>query len=240
MPQKAESDEIETCYETADPRSLKLLDLNARFMNEREFRQLCDNIKRDGCLTSAPLVAEVNGGLVVLSGNHRVKASLAVGLSEIPIIRIKGEISSERMVAIQLSHNAISGEDDPNILRELYDTLPLLEQMYSGLTDSDLGVLEDPELAALAVELPKHQEMTIAFLPDDLSELDDNLKKIVRISEKHPVYFAKLQEYEAFFQRLVEFKVANKIGNEGVALCLMAEIMAAQLEAEDVEREGEK
>ena len=38
-----------------DPRELKLLKMNARFMRHEEFQRLVANIKRDGQLTSAPL-----------------------------------------------------------------------------------------------------------------------------------------------------------------------------------------
>jgi len=160
------SDQIETSLSEVDPRTLKLLPKNAHFMPERTFKQLCDNLRRDGVLTSAPLCAEVDGETLVLSGNHRVKAALAVGLKTIPIILVESELSHERLVAIQLSHNALVGEDDPNILQELYASLSVLEQRYSGLTDVDLGILTDPELKKLSVGMPEHDEVTIAFPPD--------------------------------------------------------------------------
>ncbi|MEU2206252.1 hypothetical protein AB0B95_06515 [Streptomyces hygroscopicus] len=37
-----------------DPRTLTLLDLNARFLPHGQFRQLVANIQRDGRLTSTP------------------------------------------------------------------------------------------------------------------------------------------------------------------------------------------
>lgn len=56
-----------------DPRMLRLLDGNARFLPHEQFQQLVANIRRDGCLTSTPLVwnDSESGRLVVLSGNHR-------------------------------------------------------------------------------------------------------------------------------------------------------------------------
>lgn len=38
-----------------DPRELKLLKMNARFMRHEEFQRLVANIKRDGQLTLGPL-----------------------------------------------------------------------------------------------------------------------------------------------------------------------------------------
>ncbi|MFF2507594.1 ParB/Srx family N-terminal domain-containing protein [Streptomyces sp. NPDC058067] len=68
-----------------DPRTLTLLDHNARFLPHEQFRQLVANIERDGHLTSTPLVwnDRETGRLVVLSGNHRTLAAVEAGLSTI-------------------------------------------------------------------------------------------------------------------------------------------------------------
>ena len=64
-----------------DPRELKLLKMNARFMRHEEFQRLVANIKQDGQLTSAPFAARnPDGTYEVLSGNHRVQAAIAAGL----------------------------------------------------------------------------------------------------------------------------------------------------------------
>lgn len=220
----AKTDALETVNRSVRPSELKLLDKNAHFMSEQVFKQLCDNIRRDGCLTSAPLVAMVEGKLLVLSGNHRVKASLAVGLAEIPVIEVLGELSPSRLVGIQLSHNALNGDDDTNILRELYDSLDLIEQRYSGLTDEDLGVLNDPDLQKLSVGMPAYEEIMVSFLPEDLTEFNDNLEKLKKKSEKYPAYWAKFSDYQTFFEGVFAVKDAEKIGNDGVALLVMSQL----------------
>lgn len=199
-------------------------------MSERTFKQLVTNIERDGCLTSAPLVYERDGKVLVLSGNHRVKASIAAGLTEIPIIKLVGDVSDSRQVAIQLSHNAIIGDDDPNILRELFDSLDVMEQRYSGLTDTDLGVLSDPDLMKLSVGLPAYDEMLISFLPDDLTEFTANLEKLKTRMEKTPVIFARFRDYHDFFRAFLSVKEVEKIGNDGVALLVMSQLALEQIE----------
>jgi hypothetical protein len=54
-------------------------------------------------------------GRVHALGNHRVRAAIKAGIDESDVIDILTEISEERRLAIQLSQNAISGKDDPNI-----------------------------------------------------------------------------------------------------------------------------
>ena len=108
-----------------DPRELKLLKMNARFMRHEEFQRLVANIKRDGQLTSAPFAAldPADGKYEVLSGNHRVQAAISAGLQTIPCIITDDPLSEEQRIAIQLSHNAIVGQDDPDILKKLYDKI---------------------------------------------------------------------------------------------------------------------
>ena len=68
---------IRTRVEKVDLRSLKLLEVNARYMRHETFQRLIDNIRRDGCLTQKPFaVKQENGQYLVLSGNHRVMAAL--------------------------------------------------------------------------------------------------------------------------------------------------------------------
>lgn len=68
-----------------DPKTLKLLEMNARFMRHEEFQRLVANVKKDGQLTSAPFAARnADGTYEVLSGNHRVQAAIAAGVESIP------------------------------------------------------------------------------------------------------------------------------------------------------------
>lgn len=51
------------------------LEKNARYMTNEQFRNLVENIKRDGQLSSVPFCVKVDGKYRVLSGNHRVMAA---------------------------------------------------------------------------------------------------------------------------------------------------------------------
>ena len=41
-----------------DPREIKLLETNARYMKHEEFNRLVENIRRDGKLTSTPFLCK--------------------------------------------------------------------------------------------------------------------------------------------------------------------------------------
>lgn len=101
---------METKVLKVNPRDLKLLEVNARFMKQDEYQKLVANVKRDGCLTQLPFVCKdpVERKWLVLSGNHRVQAAIDAGLEEIEVQATKDKLTKDEMIAIQLSHNAIS------------------------------------------------------------------------------------------------------------------------------------
>lgn len=213
-----------------DPRKLKLLDKNARRMPARQFNQLVDNVKRDGALTSAPLVHRVDGDLLVLSGNHRVKAAIAAGLGSVLVLEIVGEqLTAERIVALQLSHNALVGEDDQNILKELYDALDVLDKRYSGLTDEDFGTLDSLDLAKLTIGAPKYEEVHLMFLPEDHEIFKDLMEKLGKGAAKTTRFVGKIDDYKRFEDTLVAVQDTLNIHNQAMAIFAMAELAAEKL-----------
>jgi hypothetical protein len=82
------------------------------------------------------------------------------------VIEIESELSEEQQRAIQLSHNALSGKDDPNILREIYESLSLDWKKYSAVYE-EMFKLDEEKAIALGVPIAKYQELVIAFLPED-------------------------------------------------------------------------
>ena len=154
-----------------NPRELKLLKLNARYMRHEEYQKLVANIKRDGQLTSAPFACKDGDEYLVLSGNHRTKAAIAAGLETIPCIVTDDELSEDQKIGIQLSHNALSGKDDLYILKELYDKILDLDwKEYSGLDDKTLEMLDKMTAQSLSEANLDFQTLGMVFLPDELAD----------------------------------------------------------------------
>ena len=120
------------------PGDLRLLDKNARYMKAEQFQSLVENVKKDGNLSSLPLCYREEGGkLLVLSGNHRVMAARQAGLEQILVMVVADEKTEDEKLGIQLSHNAICGQDDLVILKELWESIRNVQaRLYAGL-DSD-------------------------------------------------------------------------------------------------------
>lgn len=98
-----------------------------------------DNIASDKRLSSVPLCyRHEDGRLEVLSGNHRVKASIEAKIPVILVLVITETLDQSRRIAIQLSHNALVGEDDQSILANLWSKIETVkDKLYSGL-DSEV------------------------------------------------------------------------------------------------------
>src|SRR3984957_2089486 len=156
---------------------LRLLEKNARYMKGPQFERLVENIRRDGCVTSFPLVHREGEALVVISGNHRVSAAIKAGIEETDVIEVTSPLTRQQFVALQLSHNAIAGQDDPSVLRSLYDELSFEWKEYSGLTDDPFDI-NDLDTSVLRVEQPFYEELTISFLPGDADVFRSWLDKI--------------------------------------------------------------
>jgi hypothetical protein len=206
---------------------LKLLEghENARYMKAAQFQLLVENLKRDRVLTSSPLIYRD----IVRSGNHRVQAAVKAGIEEADCLELVGEYSDERVLAIQLSHNAINGEDDPNILSTLWKALPFEEKRYSGLTDDQIGKIEELDTKSLGIGGPAYEELVMVFLPEELAEFHALVKRIEKRAKRPPVMAAALPDFEKFFDTVIAVKKQLNVHNTALAVRLMAKLACERL-----------
>lgn len=204
-------------------------------MTAQQMEQLVANIRRDGVLTSLPLTYQPpEGPEEILSGHHRVEAAIQAGLAQIDWLCIVTPLTEARKTAIQLSHNAIVGQDDPATLAQMYMGLDLEEREYSGLDDDVLKAMEGVELTGLNVGL-KYQEMHLFFLPEDEAVVAEALKDLTKAAKKAQAYVARFDDYEEFFNTVVAVKTSQKAFNSATAVRLLVDLAKerlAQIEAE--------
>lgn len=205
-------------------------------MTAQQMEQLVANMRADGVMTSLPLMYEdpdlrAAGETVeeILSGHHRVEAAIAVPFDEIDYLVITSKLTEQRKVAIQLSHNAIVGQDDPAKLAALYAGLDLEARLYSGLDDGVLKAMENVELTGLNVGI-KYQEMHLFFLPEDQAVVSEALKTLEAAARKEQAYVARYEDYDAFFAAVVAVKSRFKAFNSAVAVRLLVDLALERLE----------
>ena len=127
-------------------------------------RRLTENLRRDGALSSAPLIY----GDRIISGHHRVEAAIKAGIVEADCLSIEGDVDEGRLTAIQLSHNSLAGEDDPEVLRQMLEGLMPLEQAYAAVLDME--VPKPPPLRP-SIGTPDTVTVAVTFTPPDVEEI---------------------------------------------------------------------
>lgn len=231
---------LETETVEMDFRTLRPQTLNARFMTTAQMSQLRDNIRRDGRLTSAPLAyrdPDGDGSIETLSGHHRAEAAIAAEVYHGPVIIIVSKLSEQRKRAIQLSHNAIVGQDDQSTLAAMYAGLDLGAKSYSGLDDTVLAGMAKISLAGLGVSM-KYQDMTLFFLSEDAKVVADAMPKIEAAARKRSAYVASYADFDRFFDLMVRAKAKFQAFNSGIVFRLLIDLAEEGLarldEPEDV------
>lgn len=211
-----------------DPRELRLLPVNPRYMRHETYQQLVENIKRDGCLAgNTPFVVlEPDDKWLVLSGNHRVMASIDAGLERIRVEGTRQDLPEARRKAIQLSHNAIVGTDDLDLLKKVYDDIDSIEwKKYAGLDDQTLDMLEKIEPAPVGDVQLDYIPVTFLFLNNELDDLHGVLEEARKFIASEEYMVAPLSQYDRFIDALYLAGRANGVFNIALEMELMLRIV---------------
>lgn len=209
---------------------LDLVEKNARFMKNEVLRRLVENIREDGQISQVPFCVPRGDRFVVLSGNHRVKAARLAGLSEIPIIYPTEHLTRDQELAIQLSHNAIVGEDDPVILKDLWEELTTVSaKLYSGLDDKALATLAAVTLPALAEVKLDFRTVSFLMLPEELESLQTVFDEARRQASAHVGYLARFADFDRLLDALATANAAHNIKNAATGLMCLVELTRRHL-----------
>ena len=204
------------------------LDKNARYMNKEQFSALTHNIKSDGAMSSLPLChrEEAGGRLLVLSGNHRIKAAVEAGLAEFLVLLIEGPLTEARKIAIQLSHNAISGQDDEQILKELWKQIDDLEaSIYSGISAEAIERLENTDFTTISEQRILFKEVSLLFLPEEIESMTSICEGIMEASARKTIFAGRISEYNDVLEGIIVAKQGQKIINTTLAFFAMAKVV---------------
>ena len=216
-----------------NPRHVSLLKENARFFKRETFRQLRDNIASDKRLSSVPLCYQYEDGrLEVLSGNHRVSAAIEAGLEKIVVLVLTEEIAKSKRIAIQLSHNALVGEDDQSILESLWAQIDSVsDKLYSGLDSEVMKELGEVELINFTTpQVPAHA-VTFMFTDGEKDQLNEIMEAFTdAVSHSSAVYVCRNSQYEEFLERIKDIKNAEKVHDGSLAMLRLLEVAAEYIE----------
>lgn len=217
---------METRIQQFDPKALKLLTLNARFLPKEQYSRLVENVKKDGRLTSVPFACRNDDGTyLILSGNHRVMAAIDAGLKDIDVMTTDDSLSEAQRVAIQLSHNSIAGQDDPAVLTQLFEKLEEVDwKLYSGLDDKNLELLMKVVPIPI-VETPlEYRTVGLVFLPSGLDEAKKSLEEAKTLSKHDETWLAMSPEYQRWLTNIDDAAASAGVSNLAIALKVVFDV----------------
>jgi ParB-like chromosome segregation protein Spo0J len=158
------------------PSTLREQDVNARSMPKAMFERLAQTIARDKRLESLPLCAKTERGLEIISGHHRVRAATAAGISEMFVLVDVTGLTRSQIAAKQLAHNAIEGQDNDQLLAEIYRQIEDAESKLEAFVDSKLDIeVPKVKIEGLDVEID-FKMVLLVFLPRVKERLDRALE----------------------------------------------------------------
>lgn len=166
--------------------------LNAQEMNESDFNRLVKNLKRDGVLTSTPLLMIQSGKnkFMCISGHHRIKAAIKAGI-EGSICLISDEVDESTRIRLQLSHNDIHGEPNKDIITILQQSL---SEIDISLVDSSNIEKQIKEAQSVNVDVPNFQYINICLVDTSRERLVDLLMTLEKSDSIN--YLIEKPEYE--------------------------------------------
>lgn len=211
---------------------LQRQELNARFMRGETFRTLVDNLRKDGVLTSAPTVNKLaDGRYKILSGHHRVAAAIEAGLLETDCVVVLDELTRSQELALVLSHNSLSGEDDPSTLRAMWDEIDDADwRWYSGLDDKVMATLDDVSTAGLSEANLDFSTINLVFLPHELEAAEEAFEEAKKRSGVLKSWLAGVDQYEPALEALEMAQGSYSVGNVATALGIILEVFSRHVE----------
>jgi len=195
-------------------------------MKHEEFNRLVANIKKDGKLTSTPFLYFEDSEYLCLSGNHRTRASIEAGLDEIDCLATDTPLTEEQKIAIQLSHNAITGQDDPATLKELYEKILDTElKKYSGLDDKTLELLDKFGTFSISEANLRFQTLSMVFLPDDLEAAKQVIAQAIEVNKSSDeTWLARMSAYDQWLDSQEVASSAHNVKNVATAVDLILKV----------------
>jgi hypothetical protein len=214
-------------------------DVNPRSMPQRMFDQLIENIKTTGTLESVPLCVYVDNRIEIISGHHRVRAARAAGVSHI-LVLVYTELSHSRLRSKQLAHNTISGIDDPEMVRRVWNEILDVQAQFEAYVDPRIfkAIPEPVQFAPVDVDMQAMARVAvIVFLPSQAVDYQNAVDAIMPKGQVDQVYLASRDVYDAWKEAIAKVREDCDIVAVPTAVAEMARLAVERLQERETETE---
>lgn len=205
------------------------LERNAHYIEKQTLDRLTANIAEDGFLSQLPFgMKRGDGKFLILSGNHRLKAAIKAKLDYILILYID-EVDKDRQIAYTLSHNALVGKDDIQMLKDIYNEISSIEaREFSGLNGIKFIDVEKLQTASINDGDIELTEMKFLFVESKSNYIGGVLSELEKqdISRESAIIVGS---FEAFIKVATEVKKKYNIKSNTVAFSKMIDICSEHI-----------
>jgi len=197
-------------YDIVDINLIDEAELNANEMTGEDFATLVDNIGKSG-LSSVPCCyKKANGRYGMISGHHRLRACKKNHFKKIGILWCdESELSKDEIIAIQLSHNSLHGQDNQSILKKLFEQIKSIDfKKFAHINIDEVAPTNMDGLSIFA--LKENFVFTIMLYPNSFADVDGIFGDIREQAKKcDALILASQEENEKFL-----LKLQQEIGTE--------------------------
>lgn len=212
--------------------------VNANKMSDKDFEKLVKNIKKSGGLSSAiTCYLQEDGRYVIISGHHRYKACVSLSYVQVPVIYAnESDLDRDEIIALQLSHNSLHGEDNKGILKRLLDEIQSIDfKDFAHINVEEIGSIDT--FNSSITPMSEHYNVSFILYKKDLSLLEELLGDIQSDFQKSElVILANQDNSEEMLLELTKAvgkKYNIKSGN--ISFWKILELAKKQLENEDLD-----
>ncbi len=220
---------------------LREQNVNARSMPQAMFLQLTRNLKHRKSLESLPFCALTENGVEIVSGHHRVRAARKAELPHIWVLVDVTQLTRDQIRAKQLAHNSIQGEDNQDLIRQIFAQIDDVEAQLEAYIDiPDLDKLEGAQVTLTSKDLEVEFDtkcVALIFLPVQYKEFEYAMK-LLEGEKPEVVYLAQRGEYEELVQAMEKVVAQYDIRSTPTIFAKMAQIVVEHLEGQDAETEA--
>lgn len=181
-------------YDKVDISLIDEAEMNANEMAGEDFAALCDNIDKSG-LSSVPCCYKKdNGRYVMISGHHRLRACKKLHYSQIGILWCEEkELSKDEIIAIQLSHNSLHGQDNQSILKKLFDQIQSIDfKKFAHINIDEINPVSVEGISVYAMK--ENFVFAVVLYPNSFPNLDELYGDIREQSKKCDALILAAQE----------------------------------------------
>lgn len=221
-------------YEKVDVNLIDEAEDNANRMTEEEFEALCDNIGMSG-LSSVPCCyRKEDGRFVMISGHHRLRACKKLHYKTIGILYAdESALTRDEIIAIQLSHNSLHGEDDKNILKKLFSQIQSVDfKKFAHINMDEIKPVPSDGLSLFAMK--ENYTVSVILYNNSLESIEELICDIREASKSSDVVLLADQEpNEEWYLNLIKtIRSEYHIKSTNVAFSKILELAAKQLKEE--------